>query len=559
MTAAAARRKVADAAVDPVTLAVVRGAFEQVAEEMDTVLAASAISPVIADAWDRASGVFHPTSGEVIAQGTTGLPIFIVVMQHTVQAVLAAHPPETMRPGDVFIVNDPYQGGTHVMDVKFVRPFFQDGVLKAIVANTGHWPDVGGMTPGGFTPASTDVYQEGLRLPPLRIVKEGVLNQDLIDVMMLNMRVASDRYGDLIAQLNALDFGCRRLEEVFRRWGDDVLFACIGELKARSEQLMRNHIAQIPDGTYHFVDEMDSDGVDEGRMRLDLKLTVVGSEITFDLSGCSPERRGPFNSPISSTMTALMIGMKHIFWEVPINAGCFAPFHYIIPEGCMFNPRPPSPVSGTTTETSHRLVGVTMGALAQAIPDKVPAGFFGTGTNIGVGGNSPTYGRYATIFFFGGGYGGHHDGDGLTNGSTAVSASRNSSVEVLEQTVPLLFTRYAVREGSAGDGRYRGGFGVEIAFQLRDGDAYLTLVGDRAAAGPHGVLGGAPGAPADHEFHTGGRTFKAPHLSKIDRLYLKPGDGCVLRTPGGGGFGNPAERSQTSRAADRANGLYRST
>jgi N-methylhydantoinase B len=544
-------------ATDPVTLAVVRGAFEQVAEEMDTVLAASAISPVIADAWDRASGVFHPKTGEVIAQGTTGLPIFIVVMQHTVQHVLAAHPPETMRDGDVFIVNDPYRGGTHVMDVKFVRPFFQDGKLKAIVANTGHWPDVGGMTPGGFTPVSTDVYQEGLRFPPVRIVKEGVLNQDLIDVMMLNMRVASDRYGDLVAQLNALDLGCRRLDEVFRKWGDDVLYACIDELKARSEQLMRGHIASIPDGTYHFVDEMDSDGVDEGRLRLDLKLIVKGSEITFDLSGSSPETRGPFNSPISSTMTALMIGMKHVFWDVPINAGCFEPFHYIIPEGCMFNPRPPRPVSGTTTETAHRLVGVTMGALAQAIPDRVPAGFFGTGTNIGIGGTSPTYGPYATIFFFGGGYGGHAEGDGLTNGSTTIAASRNSSIEVLEQTVPILFSRYAVREGSAGDGEHRGGFGVEVAFDLRDGEAYLTLVGDRATAGPHGLKGGKPGASADHDFHTGGKNFKPPHLSKIDRLYLKPGDGCVLRTPGGGGYGSPSARSPQAREADRLNGLVK--
>jgi N-methylhydantoinase B len=544
-------------ATDPVTLAVVRGAFEQVAEEMDTVLAASAISPVIADAWDRASGVFHPATGEVIAQGTTGLPIFIVVMQHTVQHVLAAHPPETMKDGDVFIVNDPYRGGTHVMDVKFVRPFFQDGKLKAIVANTGHWPDVGGMTPGGFTPVSTDVYQEGLRFPPVRIVKQGVLNQDLIDVMMLNMRVASDRYGDLVAQLNALDLGCRRLDEVFRKWGDNVLYACIDELKARSEQLMRGHIATIPDGTYHFSDEMDSDGVDEGRLRLDLKLIVKGSEITFDLSGSSPETRGPFNSPISSTMTALMIGMKHVFWDVPINAGCFEPFHYIIPEGSMFNPRPPRPVSGTTTETAHRLVGVTMGALAQAIPDKVPAGFFGTGTNIGIGGTSPSYGPYATIFFFGGGYGGHAEGDGLTNGSTTIAASRNSSIEVLEQTVPILFSRYAVREGSAGDGEHRGGFGVEVAFDLRDGEAYLTLVGDRATAGPHGLKGGKPGASADHDFHTGGKSFKPPHLSKIDRLYLKPGDGCVLRTPGGGGYGDPASRTPQAREADRLNGLIK--
>jgi len=539
--------------IDPTTLAVVRGAFEQIAEEMDTVLAASAISPVIADAWDRASGVFHPVTGEVIAQGSTGLPIFIVVMQHTVQEVIKAHPPHTMKPGDVFIVNDPYRGGTHVMDVKFVRPFFQDGKIKAIIANTGHWPDVGGMTPGGFTPASTDVYQEGLRFPPVRIMEEGKMNQALLDVMMLNMRVAEDRYGDMAAQLNALELGCQRLDEVFRQWGDETLNRCIDELKLRSEMLMRNHIRTIPPGTYHFRDEMDSDGVEEGRVIIDLKMTVEDSEITFDLSGSSSELRGPFNSPISSTITALMIGMKHVFWDVPINAGCFVPFKYIIPEGSMFNPRPPRPVSGTTTETAHRLVGVTMGALAQAIPERVPAGFFGTGTNVGIGGNSPMYGRYATIFFFGGGYGGHADGDGLTNGSTTIAASRNSSVEVLEQTVPLLFTRYAVRDGSAGVGEYRGGLGVEIDFHLRDGEAYFTLVGDRGTAGPHGLVGGEPGLPADHSFHTAGKTFKAPHLTKIDRLYLKGGDGCSLKTPGGGGYGNVEDRDPKKRELDRMN------
>ena len=269
--------------IDPVTLAVIRGGFEQIAEEMDTVLAASAISPVIADAWDRASGIFHPETGEVIAQGSTGLPIFIVVMQHTVQEVLKAHPPATMREGDVFIINDPYRGGTHTMDVKFVRPFFRGGKLLALLANTGHWPDVGGMTPGGFTPAATDIYQEGLRLPPVKIYDQGKLNQALLDVMMLNMRVAEERYGDMAAQVNALELGYQRLDELFARHGEKLLFAAVAELKARSEKLMRDHIAAIPDGSYHFQDALDSDGLDEGALVIDLVLTVKGSEITFDL------------------------------------------------------------------------------------------------------------------------------------------------------------------------------------------------------------------------------------------------------------------------------------
>ncbi|MGE0802547.1 MAG: hydantoinase B/oxoprolinase family protein [Lautropia sp.] len=539
---------------DPVTLAVIRGALEQIAEEMDAALASSAISPVIADAWDRASGIFHPETGEVIAQGATGLPIFIFVMQSTVQEVIKAHPVQTMRPGDVFVVNDPYRGGTHTMDVKFVKPYFHDGKVAMFVANTGHWPDVGGMTPGGFTPVATDVYQEGLRLPPVHIYRGGELNRAVLDIMLLNMRVSEDRYGDLAAQINALDLGCDRLGSLFGQYGPGQLYHYIEELKARSERLMRQRIEAVPDGVYRFADCLDSDGVDEGRLSIDLALTVQGSEITFDLSESSPACRGPFNMPLACTISGLMIGIKHVFWDVPINSGCFVPFRYVIPEGTILNPRPPSPVSGCTTETMQRLVGVVMGALGQAIPERVPACPFGTGTNIGIGGYSPTKGHFATIFFWGGGYGGYAGGDGLTNGATVIAASRNSSIEVLEQSVPLLFTRHAVREDSAGDGQYRGGFGVEVSFELRDGEAYLTLVGDRGTVGPYGLCGGRPGKPADHDFHTGGRSFKAPHLTKIDRLYLRPGDGVALRTPGGGGYGPPERRPADARERDRSNG-----
>jgi N-methylhydantoinase B len=220
----------------------------------------------------------------------------------------------------------------------------------------------------------------------------------------------------------------------------------------------------------------------------------------------------------------------------------------------MFNPRPPAPVSGTTTEATQRLSVMVMAALAQAMPGEVPAGSFATGSNISLGGNSPSYGRYATIFFFGGGYGGYEGGDGLTNGSNIISAARNSSIEVLERSVPLLFTRHAVRENSAGDGRFRGGFGIEVAFHLRDGEAYLSLVGDRGRQGPHGLEGGASGRPADHDMQVGGKTFRPEHLTKIGLLRLGAGDGVHLRTPGGGGFGDPAERAANAREADAADG-----
>ena len=540
--------------IDLTTLAVIRGALEQIAGEMDTVLSTTAISPVISDAWDRASGIFHPKTGEVIVQGETGLPIFIIVMQHTVQEVMKDHPPETMKPGDVFIVNDPYRGGTHTMDVKFVRPFFRDGELKFLLANTGHWTDVGSMTPGGFTTTATDIVQEGFRLPPVKIYDGGVYNQILSDVMIYNMRVPPDRRGDMAAQLNSLEMGARRLDEFFDRFDDDTVFACIDELKDRSEKLMRERIAEIPDGTYQFSDYMDSDGVDEGRLKIDVKIIVEDTNITFDFSGSSPQCRGPFNSPYSNTVTGTMIAVKHVFWDVPINSGCFVPFTWIIPEGTMLNPRPPRPVSGTTTETCAFIVGTTMGALAQALPGQVPAGAFSTGSVVCLGGSSPNYGEYATLVFLGGGMGGNPDGDGLNNGSPAIGGSRNGSIEISEQTVPFLFTQYGLREGSAGDGEFRGGLGVETALQLREGEAYLTFVGDRGHRGAYGLAGGDAGGTADHEFHADGKVVQAPHKTKLDLLYLKPGDGMIARTPGGGGFGDPDKRTPEAREDDERRG-----
>ena len=292
-------------------------------------------------------------------------------------------------------------------------------------------------------------------------------------------------------------------------------------------QRLETAMAHIPDGTYSFGDVLDSDGVDDGPIAIELDLTVRGSEIIFDLSRTAPACRGPFNSPWSSTLSALAIGVRHVFPDVPINAGCFEPFRYVIPEGSLLNPRPPSPVSGTTTETAQRLIGVVMGALAQALPDLVPAGAFGTGTNICIGGRASGYADYATIFFFGGGYGGSATADGLTNGATLIAASRNSSIEVLEHTVPLRFNRVAVREGSAGAGTHRGGFGVEIDFELQDGEAYVTLIGDRGVKGAYGLFGGGEGRPADHEFRVEGRTFKVPHQTKIDRLFLAQFVNCM--------------------------------
>ena len=541
--------------IDPTTLAVIRGALEQIADEMDTVLSTSAFSPIISDAWDRASGIFHPRTGEVIVQGQTGLPIFIIVMQHTVQHVLQDHPPETMKPGDVFIVNDPYRGGTHTMDVKFVRPFFRDGELKALLANTGHWPDVGSMTPGGFTTTATDVYQEGFRIPPVKIYDGGEFNQILADVMFHNMRVADDRRGDMAAQLNSLEMGDKRLHEFFDRFDEDTIFACIDELKDRSEKLMRERIAGIPDGTYEFVDHMDSDGLDEGRLKIDVKMIVKGTDITFDLSGSSLECRGPFNSPYSNTVTGTMIAVKHVFWDVPINSGCFEPFNWIIPEGSMLNPREPRPVF----RDDHRVVqhdrqydarracpgraGPRAGRLLRDRLERL-------------------FGRYASGLrgVRDAVAGWRRDGRQPPTATASTTAVRPSVVRatVRSRSPSSPFRSFTRSTDYAKAPPAMVNFAAGSASKRRCSSAraratsHFSATGARSA--PYGLEGGEPGATADHVFHTGGEYWQAPHRTKIDRVYLKPGDGMVVRTPGGGGYGDPAKRSPKARAADSRRG-----
>ena len=275
--------------IDPLTLAVIRGSLEQVADEMDATLERMAFSPVISDGFDRASGIYDKENGEVIIQGPRGLPNFIYVMEHTVSSVIGRI--TDVSPGDVYIVNDPYLGGTHLMDVKMVKPFFHRGELTAFLANSGHWPDIGGRVPGGFSTHATEIYQEGLRLPPLALFKRGKLNQEILDIILHNVRVPRERQGDIIAQVTSLHAGAEKLTQLIDRHGRDTLFTAIDELSDRSERLMRTHIEAIPDGTYTFEEHIDSDGVDWSPLTIDLRLTIEGSSVHVDLSNSSPPCR----------------------------------------------------------------------------------------------------------------------------------------------------------------------------------------------------------------------------------------------------------------------------
>jgi N-methylhydantoinase B len=543
------------ATLDSITLAVIQNGLQQVCNEMDLAFVRAAFSPVISEALDRSDGIYHRDSGELIAQGDLGLPIFVGTMQFSTQAVIERA--KAVKPGDVFIVNDPYLGGTHLMDVKFVKPFFYRSRHFAWLANTGHWPDMGGAVPGGFSANATEVEQEGLRLPPVKLYKEGVLDEEILSIILSNIRIADQRIGDIKAQAAALAIGEKRLTALIDRYGEETVENAIIELKSRAAQQMRAKIATIPDGTYEGESVVDSDGVDDRPLRIALTLRKEGTELYFDLSRSSPPCRGPMNSVIATTKSSIYLAIKHVFPEVPINAGTFAPLHIGDPEGTFLYARYPRPVSGCAAEVSQRIAEAVFAALVKAIPDRLFAAPAGTSGNFALGGWDPKKGRnYVMYLISGGGYGGSAGLDGISNGCSTIGISKTTPLEVIEQLYPVLFEEYALAEGSAGAGRRRGGFGVRYTVSLRRGEARASFVMDHGRFGPLGALGGADGGVNTVLVRRGGKDYVPPHLSKDQDISILPGDRITVSTPGGGGFGLPFERAPESVAADVRSGYY---
>ena len=527
--------------IDPATLAVIQNALRQIVDEMDLALEKAAFNPVMSEARDRANGIYDPINGEVIAQGDTGVPIFLGVMQYAVQSVLKAYP--NLSNGDVIILNDPYCGGTHLMDVKLVRPYFYKGEHFANLANCGHWTDIGGNVPGGFGVRATEIIQEGVRIPPIMLCRKGEMQEDVLTLLFANMRVPEERRGDLKAQFAALNVGDERLTSLLDKYGIEEVRAYMQELNKRSEEQMRSNIAAIPNGEYSFETNLDSDGIVLEPIKVAVKVTVNNDELTIDFTGSSPPVTGPLNGTISATFAAVFIALKHIFTEVPVNSGIFKPVKVIVPESTFLNAQYPRAVSGSSAEVSLRVVDAVFGALAQAIPDQVPAACFGSIANFTISGFDPeTKKQYIMFRFSGGGYGGHPESDGLTNGNAPISAANTTPVEICEQLYPLTFNYYKIREGSGGDGINRGGMGMEFEICVQRGNAVSSVLGDRGIYPPYGLHGGAEGEKAIVEYCLDGKKFFPEHVTKDENIQLKPGDTARIGTPGGGGWGNPFSR-----------------
>ncbi len=538
-------------ALDPVTLAVLKGRLEQIADEMDATLYRSAFNPIIAEARDACHGLYHPETGATLVQGTTGLPIFVGAMAFAVKAVIDKVAREGgLEPGDTFLFNDPYDGGTHLNDFRLVRPMFREGKLFCWLASVGHWLDIGGNVPGGFNSRATESFQEGVRIPPVKLIARGKLNEDIIAILSANSRVPQSNYGDLIGQLNALDLGERRLTALLDDYGEAVVSAAFGAFTQRAEALMRANIAALPDGRYSFEDYLDNDGVSDEKLTIALDLTIEGDEMTLDFSRSSAPCAGPLNIARSTAVACCYVGLKHIFTDVPANAGCLAPIHFVIPETTLLSVSAPKPVGGYT-ETILRVIGVIFGALAKAAPDRATAAPFGTINALSLAGRRADGQSWVMFSFFGGGLGGNPETDGLNHGNNPISMATIPPAEILEASYPVLFTRWALRPDSAGAGLHRGGLGAiyEIEALSPDG-ADVFLLGERGRFAPFGVNGGGSAALNRFTWETPTGEARPALASKVTDVKICRGQRVRLETPGGGGWGDPLDRDPALVARD---------
>ncbi|MBY6004763.1 hydantoinase B/oxoprolinase family protein [Salipiger bermudensis] len=546
--------------LDPITLTVIQSGLQQVCDEMDLSFSRAAFSPVIAEANDRSDGIYSAEDGSLIAQGSQGLPVFVGVMQYstaTLIRMIAEGKVVAPKPGDIYIVNDPYLGGTHLMDVRFAMPVWRNGEIFCWLSNTGHWPDTGGAVPGGFSASATAVEQEGLRLPPVRLFKNGELDPEIYAIICSNIRVADQRIGDVKAQAAALYVGEARLTRLLDRYGDDTVREAIGELRSRAAEQMRAQIAQIPPGTYRSTAYIDSDGVVNEPLEIKLAVTADGEGLTFDFAGSSPPCQGPMNSVIATTLSSVYLAMRHIFPDVPISAGAFEPLTVKRPEGTFLDAQYPRPVSGCAAEVSQRIAEAVFAALVEALPGKVSAAPAGSSGNFALGGEVPETGQsYVMYQISGGGYGGYAGGDGISNGCSTIGISKAPPVEIMEQQFPVLYHRYALREGSGGAGAQRGGFGLDYEVEILKGQARASFVMDHGRFGPQGALGGGDGAVNEVAVTRGGESFTPEHLSKAQDISLVAGDRVRVKTPGGGGYGDPAMRDRALVEEDVRLGRY---
>ena len=536
--------------IDPITLEVMRHALAAVGEEMNANLIRTAYSPNIKERRDCSCAIFDG-SGQMVAQAES-IPVHLGAMPASVEAAIAYA--DNLGPGDIVVVNDPYAGGAHLPDITFVAPVFYEDELIGYVANRAHHADVGGKEPGSLAGDAREIYQEGLRIPPVRLWKRGELDRDLADLLLLNVRTPDERWGDLRAQRAACRTGIDRLHALVARYGRQRLCDGMDAILEYSERRMRSEIERLPDGSATFEDVLDDDGVTDVPVRIRATVEIRNDRIVIDFAGSSPQVAGPLNAVSAVTASASYYAIRALTDpEIPPNAGCYRPIEVLAPEGSVVCARPPAPVVGGNLETSQRIVDVVFGAFGRILPEMEIAASQGTMNNVAIGGVDPRSGRPYTIYeTIAGGWGARPCADGVDGMHSHMTNTLNTPVEALEIAYPLRIERYELVAGSGGAGRFRGGLGIRRDITAVDHDARVSLLSDRRTHGPYGVAGGAPGSVgANTLIRETGEETPLPGKTSVS---LPAGETISVCTPGGGGYGEPTERAEEALARDRREG-----
>lgn len=537
--------------LDPIELEIIRNALVAAAEEMSVTVWRTSRSSVVREILDYSTCVFD-ADGRSVAQAAR-MPVHLNSMASCLTDIIDQHIPlAEWGEGDIVITNDPYSGGQHLPDVQTFMPVFVDGRRIAIAGILVHHLDVGGGAPGSYDPKATEIYQEGLRIPPLFLARGGVRNQEVIKLFLRNSRQPDNVGGDFMSQLAALEVGAANLRSVARRYGAATLAAAAKQIQAQSEQAVRAAIARIPDGRYTFTDYVDDDGIDATPLAINVTLSVAGERLTVDLSGSSPQAAGPVNCTRNMTSSAVICAVMMVIGrDIPANAGVYRPVEIVSEPGSCVDARSPAPVANRMA-VGHRVVNAVMGALACALPGRVAACYYGVSYAYAVSLESAEE-RQLYFDLECGGWGGHPQADGASGFSCGFHNIANTPVEMIETEYPLTFLEYGLAADSGGAGTTRGGLGLRRAFRVDAPRGHFTANLDRFTHPPYGLAGGAPGAPGRLTLtRADGRRQELP--SKVSGVALNSGDSVCLQTAGGGGYGPPQRRDPDKIAADLADG-----
>ncbi|NQW08360.1 MAG: hydantoinase B/oxoprolinase family protein [Alphaproteobacteria bacterium] len=543
-------------APDPITTEIIFNALQSVTDESFVALMKSAYSTNIKERHDHSTAIVD-RGGRLVVQAANSIPVHIASMLGLMRTLLAKYPLSDIHEGDVFCANDPYHGGgTHLPDVNIARPVFVDGVLIGFVCNIAHHADIGGMSPGSMAGGMTEIYQEGLRIPVVKLFRHGQIDQDLFDLILLNVRVVEERRGDYNAQFAALRLAHRRLLEIVAKNGVDMVTAVFASIIDRTFARMKTAIAGIPDGTYRFEDVLDNDGAGTDDVKIALTVTVRGDGAVFDFTGTDRQVPGNVNIPLNGTIAAVCYVVKAMLDpELPNNQGVIDSVTVTAPPGTVVSCVAPASVA-SRAHTSQRIIDVVIGALAEALPDKAVGAANGANSMAIFSGIHPTTGRpYVYLETLGGGFGGRNDRDGKDGVQVHITNTSNLPIEAIEMEYPLLVEAYGLIEDTGGAGTWRGGMGLRRVVRPMGHDCLFTGVGERFRHQPWGIFGGEPGRSGRFAIQEADGTER-PMPTKFGDAVLRHDQSAVIETPGAGGYGPPSGRSVEKRDEDRRSGKF---